>query len=261
VNSLAARGDLKGSVLLGLDVLRKIGVNFPGRINFVVVAKEVIRAKAALGTRPLQDLLHLPEMTDQKILFALKLMKAMAVTASIIDDSFKETYVVICLRMFRLTLKYGLSALYSPIVFMFWGSLHANLGQFDTSFEAEQLSFDVVDKFKAESIRGSTVLGNYFSNHLWRNNLDHGFRHEFLHAYHLAMSSGDIFYAHLGFHGWLLSGVYLDEPLMEIHARTRSVVAEMREYDSKTSLMFLLPAWQVVSDLTMSACCCPIISC
>ena len=84
--------------------------------------------------------------------------------------------------------------------------------------------------------------------------MDPGFRDEFLHAYHLAMSFGHIFDAHLGFHGWLLSGVYLDEPLREIHARTRSVVAEMREYDLKIWMMFVLPNWQVVSDLIMSAC-------
>jgi predicted ATPase len=242
-------------------VLRKIGVKFPRKINYLVVVKELTRAKAALGTRQLQDLLHLPEMTDQKILFALKLMDAVAVNAFILGDSFKETYVAICLRMFRLTLKYGLSALYSPIVFALLGSVHSVLGQFDTSIKAEQLSFDVVDKFKAESIRGSTVIGNYMMNHLWRNKLDHGVRDEFLQAYHLAMSFGYISRAHQGFNCWVLSGIFLDDPLMEIHARTRSVVAEMREYDSKISLMMILTMWQVVSDLTVSACCCPIISC
>jgi hypothetical protein len=165
VNFLAHRGDLKGSVLLGLEVLRKIGVKFPRRINFVVVVKELIGAKAALGTRPLQDLLLLPEMTNRKMLFALKLMNALVVTTLILGDSFKETYVAICLRMFRVTLKYGLSALYSPLGFMPWGSVHAILGQFDTSIKAEQLSFDVVDKFNDESIRGSTVVTNYFTNH------------------------------------------------------------------------------------------------
>jgi len=55
--------------------------------------------------------------------------------------------------------------------------------------------------------------------------------------------------------------MFLDEPLMEIHARTRSVVAEMREYDSKDCLMFLLPNWQAVSDLTVSACFCPRFNC
>jgi predicted ATPase len=261
VNSLALRGDLKGSFLLGLDVLHKIGVKFPRRVNFVGVMKEFVRAKAALGTRPLQDLLHLPEMTDHKMLFALKLMNVMAVNAFILGDSFKNTYAAICLRMFRMTLKYGLAALYSPLVFALWGSVHAVLGQFDTSLEAEQLSFDVLDKFKAESIRGSAVIVNYMMNHFWRNKLDYGVRDEFLHAYHLAMSFGNIRHAHIGFNGWLISGVYLDEPLMEIHARTRSVVAEMREYDSKIELTFLLSNWQIVSDLIVSVVCCPTISC
>ena len=217
---------------------------------------EHFRAKAALRTRPLQELLHLPEMTNQKMLFALKLMNAVALNAFILGASFQATFVVICLRMFRLTLKYGLSALYSPMAFAMWGSVHAALGQFDTSIKAEQLSFDVVDKFKTESIRGSIVIFNYLLNHMWRNKLDHGVRDEFLYGYQLAMSFGDIFYAHLGFACWLVCGVYLEEPLMETHTRTRSVVAEMREYGAKKSLMFILPNWQVVSDLTVSACFC-----
>jgi len=121
------------------------------------------------------------------------------------------------------------------------------------SYEAEQLSFDVVDKFKIESVRGSTVIISYTMNRFWRNKLDHGVRDEFLHAYHLVMSFRDISHAHLGFAGWFMSGVYSNEPVMdEIHARTRSAVAEMRDYDSKIWLMFILPAWQVVSDLTAS---------
>mmetsp|Transcript_24586 Transcript_24586/g.40707 ORF Transcript_24586/g.40707 Transcript_24586/m.40707 type:complete len:307 (+) Transcript_24586:11-931(+) len=75
-------------------------------------------------------------------------------------------------------------------------------------------------------------------------------RHKFLHAYHLAMSFGDISFGYFGFVGWLYTGFYLDTPLSDIHKRTRSVVAEGREYESSTLLIFILSGWQLLLNLS-----------
>jgi hypothetical protein len=61
------------------------------------------------------------------------------------------------------------------------------------------------------------------------------------------MSYGNIHLAHLGFNAWVVAALYLDDPLSEIHQVVRSVVNEMRDFDSKSVLAFLLPSWQIVS--------------
>jgi hypothetical protein len=48
VNSLLLQGDSKGSVVLALEVLRKLGVKFPAKISATTVLKELMRSKLAL---------------------------------------------------------------------------------------------------------------------------------------------------------------------------------------------------------------------
>ena len=171
VNSLLLQGDSMGSVSLGLAVLRKLGVKFPRKISMTTVSKELIRSKLALGRRPLLNLLQLPEMTDEKVIFSLKLMSTVAINCIILSDSFNDTFSAVSLRMFYLTLKYGLSPLYSPMAIVLYGAVHIVLGRIDVAIEAEQLAFAIIDTYNVASIRGSTMGISAGLIRCWRNKL------------------------------------------------------------------------------------------
>ena len=98
-----------------------------------------------------------------------------------------------------------------------------------------------------DSLRGTTLICSYLFNHFWRETFDRDSRHEFFHAYQLAMSYGNISIAQYGFNAWLVSYMYLDDPLTEVHLKARSVISEMQALDAKSGLMFILPNWQLVS--------------
>lgn len=136
---------------LGLRVLRKIGVKFRNKIGVGVVVKELMLAKVAIGKRSLEDPLQLPEMIDENRLFALSFMNIVAINSFVHSDSYKDTYAAVSLRMVRMTVKYGMSALYSPAAFATWGAVHAMFGRLDVSSSSEKLSFAIVEKFHAES--------------------------------------------------------------------------------------------------------------
>jgi predicted ATPase len=247
MDSLDMQGNLKGAIVLGFSVLRQLGVKFPRRINVGVVAMELLKAKATFGRRKLRDLLSFPVITDGNKLLELLVMNAIALNAFLLGEAYKEIYAVVCLRMFRYTVKYGISKMHSPIAIVAWGSLNAVMGQFDVALESERLAFCLVDKYNLDSIRGTTIIGSYQFNHFWRTRLDSASRHEFLHVYQHAMSYGHIKIAQYGFYSWIVGAMYLDDLLTDINHKTRFVVSEMRALDSKSFFIFLLPSWQVVS--------------
>ncbi|KAI2495113.1 hypothetical protein MHU86_19387 [Fragilaria crotonensis] len=247
--SVSLQGDLKGSVILGLKVLRQLGVKFPRRIDKLVIATEMVRVKALMGRRSLHELLFLPEMTDKTIILAFSLMNAMAIDCYLLGGLYKGMYAMLSLRVFRLTLMFGISPLHSPGAFVAWGSMHAFLGKFDIALQAEQLAFAVVNKYEAESVRGSALIASYSMNHFWRNVLDSSSRREFLNAYYLAMSYGHVVIAQNGFVAWVAANLYLDDFLEELNSTTRRVVQEMREFQTSRALMFLLPVWQVFLNI------------
>jgi predicted ATPase len=246
--SLSLQGDLKGAVHLGLKVLRQLGVKFPQRIDRLVIANEMLRVKAAMGRRALPELLFLPEMTDETVRLAFSLMNAIAMNCYLVGGLYKGMYAMISLRMFRLTLKFGISPLHSSFAFVTWGTIHSYLGKFDVALQAEQLAFDVVNKYAVESARASVLITSYGMNHFWRNALDSGARRDFLNAYHMALSYGHVVVAHTGFVAWMAAGLYLDDSLAELNSTTRRVVQEMREFQTNGALVFLLPIWQIVSS-------------
>jgi hypothetical protein len=81
--------------------------------------------------------------------------------------------------------------------------------------------------------------------------LDSKARQELLAAYYEALSYGHVFAAQLGFLAWLTAGICVDDSLTELNAITRRVVSEVREFQSKSTLLFILPVWQVVSSISL----------
>jgi predicted ATPase len=247
-DSLSLQGDLKGAILLGLKVLRELGIKFPQRIYDFVIVNEMLRVKAAMGRRSIPDLLLLPELGDETLILAFSLMNAIALKCLMVGGPFISTFVVIILRMIRLTLKFGMSTVHSPVAFAYWGAIHSVLGKFDDALQAEQLAFDVVNKYEAESVRASALIDNYTMNHFWRNPLDSSARRDLLNAYYTALSYGHVFTAQTGFVAWINAGLYVDDSLVELNSTTRRVVEEIREFQTNGCLKPILPVWQVVSS-------------
>ncbi|KAI2506906.1 histidine kinase [Fragilaria crotonensis] len=249
MDSLSLQGDQIGSVLLGLKVLRQLGVKFPRRIGNLVIAKEMFKMKAAMGRRSLPELLFLPEMADETVILAFSLMNVVAVNCYLVGGMYRGLYAMIILRMIRLTLKFGISPLHSPRAFVAWGTMLSYLGKFDVALQAEQLAIDVVNKYEVESVRASILITSYGMNRFWRKALDSSDRRDLLNAYHLAMSNGHVFTAQTGFVAWVGAGLYLDDSLVELNSTTRRVVQEMREFQTNGAFELLRPVWQIFLDI------------
>jgi hypothetical protein len=180
-------------------------------------------------------------------------MSTVTMNAFFLGSAYKEIFAVVCLRMFRMTMTHGISMMESPMAIVGWGTLNAALRRFDISKEAERLSFDLVEKYNLDSLKGSIVILNYLFNHFWREKLDSDSRDEFLRSSQLATNYGHIRVAQYGFIAWVDTAMYLDDNLSGVHPRTRSVVSEMQELESTSCLMILLPIWQVVSPSSVNA--------
>jgi predicted ATPase len=247
LHCLAGKGDIKAAAYLGFDILRKLGLVFPQKITILSVSKEFLLAKVALGMRPLTHFLTLQELTDQKIIYMLSIMDAIVINSFVLGDSFKDVCAFFIFRMFRMTLRYGVSAMYAPTAILSWGASHSFMGDVDRALEAKQVAFMVIEKFKAEAIKGQAILIACTSIGIWRDRLDNDSCQEVLFAYHLARAAGDIFFAQFGIVIWIMFKTYLNDPLFELHPRIRAFVGELKAENAKRALILIQPNWQFVS--------------
>jgi predicted ATPase len=248
INCLAAKGDIKAAVILGLDILRKLRVPLPGKFSMGLVAKEFLLVKLALGRKPIERILDKPELTDQRMINVLSVMTSVRFNTFLLGDSYKEIFVFMVLRTFRITIKCGLSPLHAPFALIAWGTLHAAMGDYNTAIRCSQIAFSIIDKLNSESIRGRASLISYGTLYFWRHRLDEGISDKILLAYHHAMSNGDIFFAKFGVVAWIVIKTYWDDPISAIHEHARIIVREMREDNAKQALLLTLPTWQYVSN-------------
>jgi predicted ATPase len=242
---LSGQGNLKGSLFLGVDVVRKLGVHIPQKITLSSCCREYLRCKMGLGKRSLHSLLSLPVMTNVRIERSLKFIDAVFRNAFYLGDSHKEVYIFMIAKMFYLSLRHGLSSFFAPISFLYWGIIHAAMGKYDVASEACNVAFAAIERFKVDTIRGRATVLSY-GIRFWRTELKHHHSEAILHSYHQSMSSGETFFAHMGISGWILTRNHLDKSLSETVSFLKIIVSEMREENAKVSLQIILPFCQLV---------------
>jgi predicted ATPase len=255
LNCLAGKGNIKESVHLGFDILRKLGLVFPKKISVLSVSREFLLVKVALGMKPLVYFLSLPVLTDRKVIYMLSIMDAITTNAFVLGDSFKQVCAFFIFRMLRMTMKYGLSAMYAPTAILSWGTGLALMGIVDKALEAKQVAFMVIEMFNAEAIKGQAIIIACSSIDVWRNRPDNESCKEILFAYHLARTAGDVFFAQFGIVIWIIFKTYLNDPLYELHPRIRAFVQELRLENARRALILIQPNWQFVSFLPAKIIC------
>jgi predicted ATPase len=244
---LAGKGAMKASVFLGLRILRDLGFKFPHKVTILSVAKEYLLARLQLRGRPIAQLVDLPELKDKKMIFILSIMDDVISNSFLLGDKFKEIFAYFSIVTFRFIMKHGLSSLYAPMAILSWGSLLAVMGDYNNAWEARLVAFAIIEKFKADDIRGRAMFVAWGMIDFWRIKLEKDIFQDFWFAYHLAMASGDIHFAQIGIVGWIMIKTYYSDSLYTVHHRTRELVLEMNEVDAKRALILLLPNWQFVS--------------
>jgi predicted ATPase len=249
---LAGKGEVKESITVGFESLRKLGFNFPRKITVFSVGKQYLRAKFALGRRPLARLVDLPVSQDDTLKYILSFMDNIIANSFMLGDSFKEIFLFFSLATFRLTLKFGLCDPFAPLAVLFWGAFHSVMGDYDTAWEARQVAFTIIEKLQADGVRGRAMFAAWMMIDFWKVKLEKECCRTMMFAYQHAMAFGDIFFAQMGIVTWVMSRTYVDLPLTDIQPRMRKWVRELKEGKANRALIFIRPSWQFVSFIDLN---------
>ena len=103
-----ATGNCSGGIRKGTEVLQLLDVPFSLKGGKARTIVEFLRLKRLLSRTSEEDIMKLPEMTDQRVLAALQILHLMFVLLQPTDFQLAP---LAAFRMVRLTLKHGLSPL------------------------------------------------------------------------------------------------------------------------------------------------------
>jgi predicted ATPase/class 3 adenylate cyclase len=198
------------AVQIGVEAGRTLGVRLPGTPGRAAIVQEFIKAKWRLRGRRLGDLGALPPMTDERQLSIMALLTTLVAPAFLSNEAFA---IVISLKMFNASLKYGLSSA-TPYAYMVYGVVNAGLGKFDTAYEFGRLALALNERLGNTRIQ--PILHFLFAtaiNH-WKRHSRTNIEHLRI-AYEKALEVGDLVYADYALITLVVNSFFKGDPFGE----------------------------------------------
>lgn len=210
IHSYIARARLKEAVTIAIDILKELGVHIAAEPKRINVMMSVIKVRLVLVRLSLTDLNALPQMRDERMIAAMRILMIAASSAY-----YGNTLISIsmALKMVYLSVRYGNSP-FSPYGYALYGIiLQAIIGNISLGYQFGKFSIDLLNKFNAiESYARMNFIFHAFIKH-WKDKLSDTIE-PLSESYQRGLETGDYEFAsycsaYIGIHS-LHSGIPLE---------------------------------------------------
>lgn len=137
-------GMMKEAIEAGKLGLASLGVYVPAKLNMAIVGKEIIRVKLKLRGKSTHELLHGPEVQDEKIKLVMRLLVSFIPPAFISGEQTLFAWAV--LKKAYLSIQYG-NGPESAGAYIGYAMLLSGMGDLKGAQEYGKLAIDINEKF------------------------------------------------------------------------------------------------------------------
>ncbi|MGR3319273.1 MAG: histidine kinase [Candidatus Anammoxibacter sp.] len=176
-----------------IKTLKQLGVHLPEKPGTLNIISAIVKCKLAMLGKNIEDLEHLPKMTDP---YKLAAMRISAIFASAVYITVPKMIPILMSKVFLLTLKYGNSP-YSAYAYAAHGLILCGVvGNFDSGYRFGRLALKMLDRFTTKELDSKICLMfNIFVKH-WKDHIKET-PDNFLKGYQVGLEIGDLEYASL----------------------------------------------------------------
>lgn len=228
------------------EVTAELGVSIPGSFSPPSLAIEFVKYKVLIGNKPLDEVINLPEMEDEKLKIAILLMAAAGQSAFQIKP---ELCVLVCAIMVNLCLKHG-NTDGGFIGFLGFGPVfHSGiLGLRTTGYQIGQLTLALIDKYQNLGARAEAYFVTGYFAIPWRKPAKE-MEEYWQQAYEAGLEVGDLFHASCASCGisqsYLMRGVRFDAVLEACQAH----LDFLRRYQIEEGVLTIMAIVQTIKNL------------
>ena len=251
IDVLGARGETGKALDLGVIILNQLGEGMSKRPGLFHVIFEMFRTSSCVKKTKQKGFLSLHHMKDPAKIAAMAVLSSVAMYAYVRGARNKNSFVVACLRMTRMTCRDGLS-IHAPLSIVGFGSILAAMGSFKEAYEMAKTGLHLVEQIDgAHVFTARNLVPTYSSMALFAGHPLEEVLPQFLRAYHVGVAHGDVDYGYLGVLNHLTACYYLGTtPLYELNEEYEKYLSEMEEYQSNFAKWIVTALWQLVRNLS-----------
>ena len=244
LQAYTAQNRLSDAVDASLLALTLLGIKIPKKPNNFQVFIGLVKTKKILKQYSLDELLLLPEMTDEKQLLVMDIL------GLTIPPAFWTSSNLAAMITFKLT-QASVEKGYAPIsgyAFSWWAITEcAMLGNIDSGDSFGRLGIALAEKnslyIQQPTFFSGWMINNY--KHALKDSLP------FLEkAYSLALGKGDFEYASYALNNNVQHRLHIGEPLPQLLERMKKSHQVLEDFNVKSSLYWHNICWQLALNLT-----------
>ncbi|WP_437973387.1 AAA family ATPase [Sorangium sp. So ce295] len=155
------RGQYARAVEIGLAWLRACDIDLPLHPAGAQIDRETESVWQALGDRVIEDLIHLPPMTDPEIEITMDVLQRMVLPAVFVDP---DLHVLVVLRMVKLSLRHGSAESSAYAYTAFARVIGPRFGRYQEAYRFGKLGHDLADR--SGLLTTKSVVFNLFGQHV-----------------------------------------------------------------------------------------------
>ena len=246
IQACIVQNKLIEGLTIAFNVLKFIEIKFPEAPTQCDIEQAFQATAEQLTNKKIADLINLPEMTDLKILAAMRILSSTFSAAYLGCPSFVP---LITLKMVDLSIQHGNTGLSANGYCTYGFLLCTIVNNIDVGYEFAQLSLNVLSQTNATSQQAQTLLlYNSLVGH-WKNHA-RNFLRPLQEVYQIGLETGDLEFAAYALHNYSF-GCYLTGKELTGLEREMAVYCEtLKRLKQKTGLGYVQIWQQTVLNLT-----------
>ncbi len=246
IQACIVQNKLIEGLTIAFNVLKFIDIKFPEAPTQSDIEQAFQATAEHLTNKKIADLINLPEMTDLKILAAMR----------ILSSSFSAAYLgcpafvpLITLKMVDLSIQHGNTGLSANGYCTYGFLLCCVIGNIDVGYEFAQLSLNVLSKTNAISQQAQTLLlYNSLVGH-WKNHA-RNFLRPLQEVYQIGLETGDLEFAAYALHNYSFGSYLTGKELTGLEREMAVYCETLKRLKQKTGLGYVQIWQQTVLNLT-----------
>ncbi|KAI2502357.1 PFAM Protein kinase domain [Fragilaria crotonensis] len=244
IHVIASQGSLQDAIVLGLSVLKKLGVSIPDKPRRMQIIAETQKTKKMLKGRTDESLVSGLRLVDREHLMTLELLHLVSMYCHLLQE--RDLLSVVFLRSLQCSLQYGASE-YTPCAFVNFGVILAASGEVDEGFRYAGLAMQMLDSVSDQSKAEVLFVLHAFLYH-WKNPLRQSLD-PLMKSYDIAMSTGSIEVALSSAGAYAVVYTCTGLPLSHVASDLRRYKQQSVDYSLDTVQTIMSPSLQFVLNL------------
>ena len=220
----SANNRLYEALNIGINVLKLLGVSFPENPNTLNIVAGLIKTKLSLGTKRIEDLANLPEMTDPHKQAIMRIASGTLGSAIPVKP---QLLPLLTFMMIEQCIKYGNSP-YASIAYVFYGVILCRLENVNSGYQFGELGIRLLEKFQSSSLKSRVyVVFSCFIKH-WKSDLNSGLGY-LMESFQSGMETGDLESAGYAITEYCHHKLWMGEPLELVEQETGKYLKLMQQ--------------------------------